>query len=314
LLRKKLNGKVTPLWFDVRMKDRVRQQPKQGKSSPAAAFPKWLIVMVIAAGLIALNLFFFQRKLLVAFKETKSSPSASTNEISQKTGPGVESNSGTQADSSSVSAVGAGSSLAGLGAETDRDKALNLFTRGTELLEQRKLTEAIEKFEASLRLDPESEDTHYNLAFALAKLGRTEDAIREYKEALRILPDYAEAHNNLGNLFKNQGKLDEAIQHFNAALKIIPDHPSARNNLGVALAQQGKIHEATLHFAKAIELQPDYVDAHYNLGSAYVSQGRLDEAVTEFTAALRIQPNFQPAGQALMKVQQTRALQRSAQK
>lgn len=191
---------------------------------------------------------------------------------------------------------------------TDSEKAVELLQIGNRLLAEGKLNEAIEHFRHSLVHDPGSEDTHYNLAIALAQAGKIDEAIKSYEEALKILPDYAEAHNNLGNLLVKQNKYDLAIEHFTQSLQANPDSASAENNLGNALARQGKVAEATVHFAKAVYLQPNYVDAHYNLGNAYAVQGRLDEAIAEFTAALRYQPSFTPAINALSKAQQKKAL------
>lgn len=192
---------------------------------------------------------------------------------------------------------------------SDPEIAVHLLNQGNELLNQERTEEAVETFRRALEHDPGSEDTHYNIAIALARLGREGEAIVHYEETLRIFPDYAEAHNNLGNLLVKQSKFAEAIKHFDESLEINPDSASTRNNIGKALALQGKITEATLHFAKAAQMIPDYLEAHYNLGNAYFALGRTDEAIAEFTTALKLQPGFVPAVQALTKAQQKRALQ-----
>ena len=250
----------------------------------------WLIILAFAAVIIALCLGSFQRK---ASQVLNSNGAASTNRAAAT--------DGTNRSDSATGAL----------PEADKDRAVRLFIKGTEMIAEQKLSNAVEAFQASLKLDPDSEDTHYNLAFTLAKMGRTDDAIRAYREALRVFPDYAEAHNNLGNLLKNQGKLEEAIEELNAALKINPDHSSAHNNLGVALAQLGRVDEAVLHFSKAAQLQSDYVDAHYNLGTAYMTLGRHAEAISEFNATLRLQPDFQPGMRALFRARQAQSLQQN---
>ena len=86
-------------------------------------------------------------------------------------------------------------------AESDNlDRASELVNRGTELLAQGKIDEAVAEYKKAAGLSPEDEDMHYNLALALARQGQREAAKAEYLEALRIYPDYAEANNNLGNL------------------------------------------------------------------------------------------------------------------
>src|SRR2546430_1669175 len=54
---------------------------------------------------------------------------------------------------------------------TDVDKATDRLNRGTELLAQAKIDEAVAQYKEAIKLNPEDEDTHYNLALALAKQG-----------------------------------------------------------------------------------------------------------------------------------------------
>ena len=187
---------------------------------------------------------------------------------------------------------------------TDVDEAVACLNRGTELLARGKIEAAIIEYTKAVKFNPEDEDTHYNLAFALAKQGNKAAAKQQYLEALRIFPDYAEAHNNLGNLLVNEGNFDEAIEHFKGALRISPDNASANNNLGNALARQGKVNEAVTYFNQALQLKPDYLEARYNLGNAYLAQRRIDEAVNVFSEILRRKPDFEPARRSLAKARQ----------
>jgi tetratricopeptide (TPR) repeat protein len=184
------------------------------------------------------------------------------------------------------------------------DKAADLANRGTQLLAQGKIEEAVAVYQAAARLSPEDEDMHYNLALALARQGKREAARAEYLEALRIYPDYTEAHNNLGNLLVVDGKFDEAIVHFKDALKIASDNASAHSNLGKALALQGKFTDAIPCFREALRLKPDFLEARYNLARAYLAQKRTEEAISEFTAILQRRPDFAPAQKGLMEARQ----------
>src|SRR6185369_11681590 len=174
-------------------------------------------------------------------------------------------------DASSAPAVSGNAAATNDTEQSDLDKATDHLNRGTELLAQGKIDEAIAQYQEAVRLSPEDEDMHYNLALALGKQGNRTLAKEHYLEALRIYPDYTEAHNNFGNLLVAEGKYDEAIEHFKAALKLAPDNASAQNNLGTALARQGNAAQAIPYFSEAVRLQPDYVEAHYNLGSAYLT-------------------------------------------
>ena len=72
--------------------------------------------------------------------------------------------------------------------------------------------------------------------------------------------------------------------------------------MGNALLQAGRTNEAMRHFRKAVELSPDFWQAHHNLGSRYLLENRFDEARAEFETVLRLRPEFQPAKEALRRI------------
>jgi Flp pilus assembly protein TadD len=189
-------------------------------------------------------------------------------------------------------------------AEAGEDRVVALVSEGNELLARGDYARAAEKYEEAVRLEPGSEDLHYNLGIALARLGRTEDARQHYQKALEIFPEYGEAHNNLGNLLMSQNKLDEAIEHFREAIKINPNDASFHNNLGTALGRQGKAAEAVAEFREATKLKPGYLDARINLGNACLASGLVEEAIMQFEEALRLQPDSQRAFQGLQRARQ----------
>jgi Tfp pilus assembly protein PilF len=188
--------------------------------------------------------------------------------------------------------------------QTSEERVVALITEGNELLAQGNHAAAVQKFEQAIAISPEEEDLHYNLAIALAKLGKTADARKHYEEALRIFPDYAEAHNNLGNLLMNENNLEEASAHFREAIKSMPDNASFHNNLGTALGRQKRIAEAIVEFEEAVRRAPTYVEARVNLANTFLITGRVDEAISQLDEALRLRPGFAPAVQTMQRARQ----------
>ena len=272
----------------LRQKHRVSTRPP--RTTPSKAHGSWWLATITIAGLVLLavaaNL--LQRKPVdrLQVKPDSNAPIAlgtKATAVSPKSPDTVKTN---EAESDDI------------------DKATELVNRGTKLLAQGKIDEAVAEYKEAARLSPEDEDMHYNLALALARQGQRKAAKAEYLEALRIYPDYTEAHNNLGNLLVAEGKFDDAITHFKDALKISSDNASAHNNLGNALARQGKFTDAILCFREALRLSPDYLEARYNLASTYLGQKRIDEAISELTEILQRHPNFAPAQRRLSEARQ----------
>jgi tetratricopeptide (TPR) repeat protein len=121
-----------------------------------------------------------------------------------------------------------------------------------------RLDASVAHYKTALQFDPDSAETHYNLAVVLAKMdGRSQDAIRQFEEALRLRPDYAEAQNDLGVVLARTNP-KEAVPHFEAAVRIKPDYAEAHYNLAVALSQlPGRMPDAISHFEAAERIQPD---------------------------------------------------------
>ncbi|MBT5479774.1 MAG: tetratricopeptide repeat protein [Verrucomicrobia bacterium] len=174
-------------------------------------------------------------------------------------------------------------------------KADESMTAGENLLQTGEYAKALEQFKIAAEIDTENEEVFFNLGFAHARVGNTEEAIAAYQKTIEIFPDYGEAHNNLGNLFLKEKLFTRAIEHFKAGIEIDPEHAAAHNNLGTALSRQLKINEAVPHFVKATQIDDRYIQAWCNLGNAYTSQKRFKDALSAFLHVLRVDPSFPPA-------------------
>src|SRR6185295_8005168 len=95
-----------------------------------------------------------------------------------------------------------------------------------------KLDEAIANFQESIRLQPTSAETHFNLAVILRQQGRLHEAANNYLQALHLNPEFAEARQDMANLggafgkhgmlAREQGKRDEAIACFRKVIELQP--------------------------------------------------------------------------------------------
>ena len=182
-----------------------------------------------------------------------------------------------------------------------KEDAPQVINYGNNLLEQGKTKEAILVYQEALKLAPDDEEAHFDLAFAYSRNRQIDAAIKEYMEALRLWPDYPEAHNNLGNILAARRNYDEAVTHFRAALKTSPEYPSAMNGLGKVLVLQGKTAEATNQFSEAIRLDQKNLEARYNLANALLTMTKVDEAIALFQEALQIDPQFKLAADGLAR-------------
>src|SRR2546427_613703 len=165
----------------------------------------------------------------------------------------------------------------------DPRSSIGQLSLGLALARHGKLAEAVEHYEAALRLEPGYVDADYAWGNALARQGKLAEAVEHYEAALRVKPDHANAHTNAGSALVRQGKLAEAIEHYRRALEISPDSVDAHNHWGLALARQGKLVEAMKHYQQAVELRPSFTEAQSNLVNALrtLGMGQADTASSQ---------------------------------
>ncbi len=135
---------------------------------------------------------------------------------------------------------------------------------GAMLLDQRRLEESAQAFQAALAIDPHHRQSHIELAGVLLKLN----------------------------------KPGEAAVHFEHALERRTNDPELRLKLGQARLANGETAEAAKQFALSAELRPSTL-AHHNLGNALIGMGRIPDAIQQFDTALKLNEQFLPAANNL---------------
>jgi Tfp pilus assembly protein PilF len=141
-----------------------------------------------------------------------------------------------------------------------------------------------------LRGNPNSAVAHNNLGLVFVNSGRLPQAIEQFNAALKLKPDYAFAQNGLGNALVLSGEPAAAVVHYRAALQEDPNYPEAHNGLANILLQLGHLSEAQAQCEQALKAKPTYIEAHCNLGLIFAQEGRFVEAVTQFEIAQRLDP------------------------
>jgi protein O-mannosyl-transferase len=151
--------------------------------------------------------------------------------------------------------------------------------------------EALTHLTEAVRLKPDSDVGHYNLANLYQQVGRSDDAVREYAEAIRLSPGMALAHYNLGNTLLDMGRASDALAAYTDAIRLDPRLALARGGLCRALQMLGRSDDARQNCETAITLQPDLAVLHYDYAGVLQAQGRLDDAVAEYARAVRLRPD-----------------------
>jgi len=127
---------------------------------------------------------------------------------------------------------------------------------GVVQFEKGDLDDAIEKYEQSLRLNPDYAEVRYNLGSALLQKGKIDDAIAQCQKALELGPNDPDAHVVLGNAFMARRDIDGAISQYTQALALRAEDSNAHYNLATALREKGEFEQAGREYQKAREFEP----------------------------------------------------------
>src|SRR3972149_4695958 len=87
--------------------------------------------------------------------------------------------------------------------------------------------EAFNKYEKSLKIDPDHAKTLFRMAFNYDMGGEDEKAIEYYEKCTKLHPTYKNAFINLGILYEDTGKHDDAVFCFESILDAEPTHDRA---------------------------------------------------------------------------------------
>jgi len=135
-----------------------------------------------------------------------------------------------------------------------------------------------------------------NWGVSLRSEGKLQDAAVAFHRALEDDPIFCDAHDDLGEILWMQKDLAGALSEFQAAIQCDPGSPTAQNNLGAALLYyRHDIESAIEHLRAAVNSKPSFALARLNLGKALAASQDFSAADAELRAALTIDPDLAAA-------------------
>jgi tetratricopeptide (TPR) repeat protein len=148
------------------------------------------------------------------------------------------------------------------------------------------LHEAIDDFNAALRLSPEETMIYNNRGNVLIELRHYAEAAKDFGQAIALAPSYGPAYNNRGNARLLLGDHAGAIADYTKAVTLMPANAVPFNGRGKAQLALKRPAAAIRDFSRAIVLSSRYGQAFANRAEALVSLRRYTDAVKDYTAAI----------------------------
>lgn len=110
-------------------------------------------------------------------------------------------------------------------------EALELYTKGVELVGKGQAKEAEALYRQALKMDPEFHPASGALAYALIAQGRLDEAITTSAETLKKHPKYARGYLRIAQAFKAKGDNELAEKNFAEAKRLDPQDPALAHGL-----------------------------------------------------------------------------------
>ena len=172
-----------------------------------------------------------------------------------------------------------------------KDNYLAYNNLGTWLSKNGHVTEALDCFQESIRINPYDPQVRYNLGNAFSKLGNWDEAVKNYQLSLQLQSAQSDVLGNLGFALASEKQYTNAIACFVASLKLNPDSAEVHNNLASVLFIGHEFAAAEEQFREALRTDPDNSQVYVNLGDTLARENKIAEAAQCYQAALQLKPD-----------------------
>lgn len=166
-----------------------------------------------------------------------------------------------------------------------QQQAENEFRRAVGLMQQGRVTEAMEGYARVLSIEPGHEAARQAMVGLLIESKQMGEAERHLKEALKVNPKQAGFAMMLSRIQVERGDLGPAIETLEKALPYGQNYPDYRAFLAALLQRQSRHQEAIGHYQAAVRASPASGVWLMGLGISLEAENRSAEAQDAFRRA-----------------------------
>lgn len=160
--------------------------------------------------------------------------------------------------------------------------------RGHVLFRLGKYDEAIQDYTHAISLDPHNKSSYKHRGFAYLKSGQPDLAEKDFSEAIRLDEDLDEAYGARAMARVKLGNFEGVIEDMTSAINLNPQSSSAYGGRGVAYWALEKNQLALRDFETAIEIDPTYANAYINRANLHMDLESFHEAIEDYGKYLRL--------------------------
>ena len=166
--------------------------------------------------------------------------------------------------------------------------AEQILEEGNKFFDKKNYQAAIEKYNESLKINPNRGATYYNRALCYENLENYSKAIEDYTEAITFNGSDLDAYNNRGCIYTKLKNYKKAITDFSKIISLKSDNATAYNNRGVANYYQENYSQAIYDFTQAIKLNPNSKSYYGNRGIVYAKMQDYKKALEDLNKSVQL--------------------------
>jgi tetratricopeptide (TPR) repeat protein len=165
------------------------------------------------------------------------------------------------------------------------------YEKGTKLVAEGKLQEAIARFKQALHHYPKYLMARNDLGVQYLKLKQVDEAIEQFEAAIEINSKALYPHLNLAIAQIEQKRFNEAMDHLNQAMAINSSSPAVHLYLGIASAEIDELAAAERALTTAISMGgAEFTVAHFHMARVHMKRGARDGAIRELKTYIEKAP------------------------
>lgn len=168
---------------------------------------------------------------------------------------------------------------------TPRQRADNEFRRAVGLMQQGRVSEALQGYEQALQIDPGHEAARQAMVSLLIENKRVGEAERHLRDGLKADPKQVGFAMTLARIQVERGELAPAVETLEKVQNHGQGQPDYRAFLAALLQRQSRHKEAAEHYQAAVRMAPNAGLWLMGLGISLEAEHRLSEAQEAFRRA-----------------------------
>jgi tetratricopeptide (TPR) repeat protein len=191
-------------------------------------------------------------------------------------------------------------------AAQDKGSVSDLIKEGVQLNDQGKYTEAIDKYNEALKIDPENAQANYEVAFSMVLSGKGNDGILYVEKAIKAsnsLQLKAACYDMLGSIYDNDHQTPKAIEAYKNGIQVNPKYQRLYYNLGLTYFRNKQFAEAEANAIEAIKLDPKHGGSLRMYALVTFHQNKRINALMGFCSYLLLDPKSPQAAEAFGNIQ-----------